>query len=124
MSLVGSSGLEPPTLRLSGARSNHLSYEPASSNCSVQITMCKLIAFCAWSPFFRGAIGGGEEIRTPDPLLAGQMLCQLSYTPEVPNSQFISLLILIGFALRFLSQFLAFLRIIAAYGHFCEIWQA
>ena len=26
--LVGSSGFEPPTLRLSGARSNHLSYEP------------------------------------------------------------------------------------------------
>ena len=26
--VVGSSGLEPPTLRLSGARSNHLSYEP------------------------------------------------------------------------------------------------
>ena len=28
--LVGSSGLEPPTLRLSGVRSNHLSYEPIS----------------------------------------------------------------------------------------------
>ena len=28
--LVGSSGLEPPTSRLSGARSNHLSYEPMS----------------------------------------------------------------------------------------------
>ena len=28
LSLVGSSGLEPPTSRLSGARSNHLSYEP------------------------------------------------------------------------------------------------
>ena len=27
--LVGSSGFEPPTSRLSGARSNHLSYEPA-----------------------------------------------------------------------------------------------
>ena len=26
--VVGSSGLEPPTSRLSGARSNHLSYEP------------------------------------------------------------------------------------------------
>ena len=26
--MVGSSGLEPPTSRLSGARSNHLSYEP------------------------------------------------------------------------------------------------
>ena len=28
--MVGSSGLEPPTLRLSGVRSNHLSYEPIS----------------------------------------------------------------------------------------------
>ena len=28
--VVGSSGLEPPTSRLSGARSNHLSYEPIS----------------------------------------------------------------------------------------------
>ena len=26
--LVGPSGLEPPTSRLSGVRSNHLSYEP------------------------------------------------------------------------------------------------
>ena len=29
-SMVGSSGLEPPTSRLSGVRSNHLSYEPIS----------------------------------------------------------------------------------------------
>ena len=29
--LVGSNGLEPSTSRLSGARSNHLSYEPISS---------------------------------------------------------------------------------------------
>ena len=28
ISMVGSSGFEPPTSRLSGARSNHLSYEP------------------------------------------------------------------------------------------------
>ena len=28
MPLVGPSGLEPPTSRLSGVRSNHLSYEP------------------------------------------------------------------------------------------------
>jgi hypothetical protein len=28
-------------------------------------------------------IGGREEIRTPDPLLAKQMLSQLSYTPTV-----------------------------------------
>ena len=30
---MGSSGLEPPTSRLSGARSNHLSYEPMFSAC-------------------------------------------------------------------------------------------
>ena len=53
--LVGPSRLELPTSRLSGARSNHLSYAPMS--------------------------GGDEEVRTPDPLLARQMLYQLSYTP-------------------------------------------
>ena len=53
--LVGSSGLEPPTSRLSGVRSNHLSYEPS--------------------------FGGDERVRTDDPLLAKQVLSQLSYTP-------------------------------------------
>ena len=28
-------------------------------------------------------IGGGKEVRTPDPLLAKQVLSQLSYTPNV-----------------------------------------
>ena len=55
--LVGSSGLEPPTSRLSVARSNYLSYEPI--------------------------FGGDKEARTPDPLLAKQVLSQLSYTPGV-----------------------------------------
>ena len=54
--LVGTSGFEPPTSRLSGVRSNHLSYAPISS-------------------------GGDEEDRTPDPLRARQVLSQLSYTP-------------------------------------------
>ena len=53
--MVGSSGLEPPTSRLSGVRSNHLSYEPT--------------------------FGGDEEVRTLDPLRARQVLSQLSYTP-------------------------------------------
>ena len=57
--LVGSSGLEPPTSRLSGVRSNRLSYKPIP--------------------------GGDEEARTPDPLLARQVLSQLSYTP-VPDA--------------------------------------
>ena len=29
-----------------------------------------------------GAVGGDEETRTPDPLLAKEMLCQLSYVPR------------------------------------------
>ena len=62
--LVGSSGLEPPTSRLSGVRSNLLSYEPSFS----------------YSPSTRG---GDERVRTDDPLLAKQVLSQLSYTPTV-----------------------------------------
>ena len=59
--LVGSSGLEPPTSRLSGVRSNHLSYEPISLPLKIS--------------------GGDERDRTDDPLLAKQVLSQLSYTP-------------------------------------------
>ena len=64
--MVGLSGLEPPTSRLSGARSNQLSYKPMAALSS--------------SPF--GLRRGGDDgIRTHDPLLAGQVLSQLSYTP-------------------------------------------
>ena len=55
MGLVGSNGLGPSTSRLSGVCSNQLSYEPIN--------------------------GGGNRVRTDDPLLAGQVLYQLSYTP-------------------------------------------
>ena len=55
--MVGLGGLEPPTSRLSGVRSNHLSYKPMS--------------------------GGDKEARTPDLLRAKQALSQLSYTPVV-----------------------------------------
>ena len=59
--MVGSRGLEPPTSRLSGVRSNHLSYEPISLSLKIS--------------------GGDERDRTDDPLLAKQVLSQLSYTP-------------------------------------------
>ena len=52
--MVGPSRLELPTSRLSGVRSNRLSYGPF----------------------------GDEEIRTPDPLLAKQVLSRLSYAPS------------------------------------------
>ena len=113
---MGSSGLEPPTSRLSGARSNLLSYEPvrengsrkpfykkpfsssfqkpsflvldqvlllfflsaapvASSMCSLRLPLSPLVSACP------GIRTGDDGIRTHDPLLAGQVLSQLSYTP-------------------------------------------
>ena len=64
VTLVGLDGLEPSTSRLSGVRSNHLSYRPLFS---VVISSRHL--------------GGDDGNRTHDPLLAGQVLSQLSYTP-------------------------------------------
>ena len=57
--LVGVSGFEPETSSLSGTRSNQLSY----------------------TPLFSTRTGGAEGIRTPDVLLAKQVLYQLSYGP-------------------------------------------
>ena len=60
--LVGLGGLEPPASPLSGVRSNHLSYRPNVSR------------------FIPGlaAVGGACRDRTDDPLLAKQVLSQLS----------------------------------------------
>ena len=64
--VVGPGGLEPPTPRLSSACSNQLSYEPRRVSGRAGIL---------------AKIGGAGEIRTRDPLLAKQVLCQLSYDP-------------------------------------------
>ena len=64
---MGSNRFELSTSRLSGARSNQLSYEPVKE--------------VSWLPVPFGA-GGDKGARTPDPLLAKQVLSQLSYTPE------------------------------------------
>ena len=62
--MVGLTRLELVTSRLSGVRSNQLSYRPI--------------------------YGGDEEIRTPDPLLARQVLSQLSYTPTESGTHLLS----------------------------------
>ena len=59
--VVGLGGLEPPTSPLSGVRSNHLSYRPNACDCL--------------------KLGGADRDRTDDPLLAKQVLSQLSYSP-------------------------------------------
>ena len=65
--MVGRGGLEPPTSRLSGVRSNQLSYRPiffeASNLHAVGAQMVD---------------GGAYRDRTDDPLLAKQVLSQLS----------------------------------------------
>ena len=73
--VVGSSGVEPPTSCLSGMRSNLLSYEPFS------LAQPVLHRFVFVLLLFFLTIGGDEGNRTLDPLLAGQVLSQLSYTP-------------------------------------------
>ena len=65
--MVGPDGLEPSTPRLSSACSNQLSYEPRENG---RYRVC--------GP----SLGGAGEIRTRDPLLAKQMLYQLSYDPR------------------------------------------
>ena len=75
--LVGLDGLEPSTSRLSGVRSNHLSYRPFSLGDSPFVpSWCQL-----------PSAGGDDGVRTHDPLLAGQVLSQLSYTP-IPWASF------------------------------------
>ena len=66
--VVGANGLEPSTSRLSGGRSNLLSYKPMFLE-----AVSWLVSFL---PF-----GGDNRDRTDDPLLAKQVLSQLSYTP-------------------------------------------
>ena len=88
--MVGSSGLEPPTSRLSGARSNHLSYEPVVKKPDARrqrteryirhdICLIDISVFCLLASVL--SVGGDEQIRTVDPLLARQVLSQLSYAP-------------------------------------------
>ena len=60
-------------------RSNLLSYEPVLF---AQSPECTLSVVHSFEPLFGFSTDGGDEgIRTLDPLLAGQVLSQLSYTP-------------------------------------------
>jgi hypothetical protein len=70
--MVGPDGLEPSTPRLSSACSNQLSYEPEFGNWQyLEVVLAKL--------------GGVGRSRTDDPLLAKQVLYQLSYDPKKGN---------------------------------------
>jgi hypothetical protein len=78
--MVGQTGLEPVTPRLSSACSNQLSYRPLLE---LPISDLQISDFSIRNPQspIRNRIGGGNRIRTDDILLAKQALYQLSYTP-------------------------------------------
>ena len=101
--LVGLDGFEPSTSRLSGARSNHLSYKPLLCVDSFpSFRPCLFLYHREWTldyplnnpVWWRRTLsaGGDDGIRTHDPLLAGQVLSQLSYTP-IPRALFFSRII-------------------------------
>ena len=100
--LVGPSGLEPPTLRLSVVRSSQLSYGPSSTQASYHSPRClQHVSFIPLRLLFladplRWALlgfrtigyysnGGDSRDRTGDLLLARQALSQLSYIPKLSS---------------------------------------
>ena len=50
---------------------------------SFRFHLIMVIKFYLVLAFLLKCHGGDEEIRTPDPLLARQVLSQLSYTPKI-----------------------------------------
>ena len=102
--MVGPSGLEPPTLRLSVVRSSQLSYGPVVGASSVSLasvfnesSFTSLLLLFEPNPLrwalsrfrdgFYLVFGGDSRDRTGDPLLAKQVLSQLSYIPISPGSE-------------------------------------
>ena len=81
--MVGVTGLEPVTLRLSSACSNQLSYTPLKKS-RVEGRESKLFRRSRSrlsTLVSRLQTGGAEGIRTPDLQLAKLPLYQLSYSP-------------------------------------------
>ena len=72
--VVGLTGLEPVTPRLSSACSNQLSYKPD------HLSLSSLSLNLAYQTHLT-VPGGAEETRTPDIVLAKHSLYHLSYSP-------------------------------------------
>ena len=85
--MVGPSGLEPPTSRLSGVRSNQLSYGP--------FFMERVMGIEPTRPAWKAGVlplnytrmnlcyGREDRIRTCDPLVPNQMRYQAALLPEM-----------------------------------------
>lgn len=91
--VVGVTGFEPVTLRLSSACSNQLSYTPTNSSLLtrhrlrrarlVRRLLLKAVPPVRSRAGLAAEAGGAEGIRTPDLQLAKLPLYQLSYSPTI-----------------------------------------
>ncbi len=86
--MVGLNGLEPSTSRLSGVRSNQLSYRPIINGGGGQIRTAEPegadLQSAAFSLFATPPKNdAGERSRTLDLLITSQLLYQLSYTGKL-----------------------------------------
>jgi hypothetical protein len=83
--MVGPSGLEPPTSRLSGVRSNQLSYGPIFLERVMGIEPTRPAWKAGVLPLNYTRINDGREdrIRTCDPLVPNQVLYQAEPLPEI-----------------------------------------
>ena len=101
--LVGLSGLEPPTSRLSGVRSNHLSYAPKlktwyKEQSSKRVTRIEL-ATTAWKAVVLplnytrliNQTNGARRNRTADTWSFNPLLYQLSYRANLLREQDLNL---------------------------------
>ena len=82
--LVGLGRVELPTSPLSGVRSSQLSYRPPPTDSA---SSYPLPDNPSQPPRPNSITGGAEEDRTPDPLVANQVLSQLSYSPKIGASE-------------------------------------
>ena len=64
--MVGVTGFEPVTLRLSSACSNQLSYTPSFKSFELRVLSFELTRNPKPQTRHSESVGGAEEIRTPD----------------------------------------------------------
>ena len=82
--MVGLSGLEPPTSRLSGVRSNQLSYGPFGAGEGNRTLATSLEGWSSTIELHPHYFYGREDrIRTCDPLVPNQMRYQAALLPEM-----------------------------------------
>ena len=78
--MVGLGGLEPPTSRLSGVRSNHLSYKPKCLSFSVLTALLSVAAVLKYVSMFRSSLP--RRLVRPEKSCAFLSVFSVCFRPE------------------------------------------